>query len=248
MIVSPTSDRLSIVKTIVLSCLCLSLNASCGKSKTNEVSQSEVVTSKTPPFSTKEPLRYQALRVITTSEASGGTTVTSTTLIARDGPNRRQESVLDNGERVVYLETLEGRHLVLPSLKIFAAVTGPGLEQFEAEEDLSPEKALSEDPFQARYQRLGNEILLGRSTVKYKVTVETGARAETIIWIDESIGMPVRSETSYSDAEHSAKTIMELKDIKLQVDPELFRFPSDYQRVSSAEVFQKLRMRRLNPN
>jgi len=135
-----------------------------------------------------------------------------------------------------------GRFLLLPSLRIFAAVTGPGAEQTEAGEDLSPEKVLNEDPFHARYQRLGNESLLGRSTVKYKVTVERGA--ETVIWIDESIGMPVRSETSYSDAQHSAKTTMELKDIRLEVDPELFLLPPDYRKATSAEEFEKLRIGR----
>ncbi|HKZ79061.1 MAG TPA: hypothetical protein VJ124_12225 [Pyrinomonadaceae bacterium] len=241
MIVSRKSNQSLIVKTIVLSGL-LSQSASCGKLKTTEVSQPEVITSNTPPFSTKEPGRYQALRVITTSETSGGTTVTTTTRVSRDGANRRQERLLDNGETIVYLETPGGRYLLLPSLRIFAAVTGPGAEQTEAGEDLSPEKVLNEDPFHARYQRLGNESLLGRSTVKYKVTVERGA--ETVIWIDESIGMPVRSETSYSDAQHSAKTTMELKDIRLEVDPELFLLPPDYRKATSAEEFEKLRIGR----
>jgi len=240
-IVSRKSNQSLIVKTIVLSGL-LSQSASCGKLKTTEVSQPEVITSNTPPFSTKEPGRYQALRVITTSETSGGTTVTTTTRVSRDGANRRQERLLDNGETIVYLETPGGRYLLLPSLRIFAAVTGPGAEQTEAGEDLSPEKVLNEDPFHARYQRLGNESLLGRSTVKYKVTVERGA--ETVIWIDESIGMPVRSETSYSDAQHSAKTTMELKDIRLEVDPELFLLPPDYRKATSAEAFEKLRIGR----
>jgi hypothetical protein len=252
-IVSRSPNQLSSIKAIVLICLCLSLSV-CGKLKKTELAQpdssnSETVTSNTPPFSTKEPPRYQAQRVITMQETSGVTTVTTTTQVARDGPNRRVESVFGNGENSIYLETPKGRYLLLPSLKIFAAV-GPGLEQLETEKDLSPEKVLNEDPVQSRYQHLGGETIMGRATQKFRVTVEAGTtpQAETLVWIDESIGMPIRSETIYSDSQHSAKTTMELKDIKLEVDPKFFQLPSNYRKVTYPEVLEKLHLLRQKAN
>ena len=207
-------------------------------------SSDDVVTSSTPPFSTKEPVRYQALRVITT-ESPGEKAVSSTTAIARDGPNRRLETTLDSGKTVIYLATPQGRYLVLPSYEIFSTASAIELEQTQVVEDLSPQRLLSDELFEARYQHLGSENVLGRLTVKYKVT-GIASHSETLIWIDESLGMPVRSETRSSDASSSTKTVMELRNLKLDVAPELFNLPVNYRKVSAAEALEKLGMMRQN--
>jgi hypothetical protein len=83
----------------------------------NSNSSPEPVVSTTPPFQTREPDRYQATRTITTVTPNGETIVTKT-LIARDGPLRREVS-----DTVVYLELLEGRFVVLPDQQVYAAAT-----------------------------------------------------------------------------------------------------------------------------
>src|SRR5436309_4738217 len=61
----------------------------------NSSNQNEV--SSVPPFSTKEPERYQAARIVTTVEYRNGAadsapeTVITKVLIARDGEKRREE-------------------------------------------------------------------------------------------------------------------------------------------------------------
>ena len=67
----------------------------------SQTQSSDTIVSSTPPFQTKEPERYQAVRTITTVNADGQTVVTKTS-VARDGEMRRQES-----GKIVYLDDNE---------------------------------------------------------------------------------------------------------------------------------------------
>jgi hypothetical protein len=72
----------------------------------------EQVVSSTPPFRTKEPDTYRALRT-TTFINSGGLPKITKILIARDGAFRREEN-----DELVVLENDKGRFLLLPEARI----------------------------------------------------------------------------------------------------------------------------------
>ncbi len=191
--------------------------------------------SSAPPFQTKEPERYQATRVLTTGE--GGA---SETFIARDGERRREEYAEGAGGRVAYLERPEARYVLLPAKKLYAELkteTGGGDKGAQVPPDFSPEKLLNESRPETVYERLGEEDLGGRQVVKYRVTVRDPgagrAPVESLIWVDERLGMPVKSETSSS----GARTTMELRDVRETVDAGLFELPADYRRVEPEEIF-----------
>ena len=78
----------------------------------------------TPPFSTKEPDRYQAIRITTfTGTGSTGKASSSQTnqvLIARDGEKRREEYSAGASGQIVYLEIPGGRFIVLPANRLYA--------------------------------------------------------------------------------------------------------------------------------
>jgi outer membrane lipoprotein-sorting protein len=57
--------------------------------------------------------------------------------------------------------------------------------------------------------------------------------AETLIWIDEALQIPVRWETSSKSADRQTKTVMELSEISLEVDDRIFALPVDYKKVNS---------------
>lgn len=212
-------------------------------------------TSSTPPFATKEPERYQAMRIITSSEG-GETTMQGAagnrTLIARDGDRRREDYESVAGEKVSYLQLPEGIYVLLPAKKLYAQVnpeTG-GLGDDRAENvppDFSPDKLLNERRPESRYEKLGAETLNGRSTTKYRVTVrgQTGAAirvtTESVVWVDESLGMPIKTETtSTGEAGSWATFTMELRDIKDTVDAGMFELPTDYRKVEARELFVHL--------
>ncbi len=192
--------------------------------------------SSVPPFQTKEPERYQATRVMMGGEGEGSR---SEVFIARDGERRREEYVEDTG-RHVYIELPEGRYMLLPAKKLYAEVkteTGSRDGGSEVPPDFSPEKLLNESRPETVYERLGEENVSGRQAVKYRVTVRDPEKGptliESLIWVDERLGMPVKSETTT----FGTQVTMELRDIKETVDAGLFELPADYKKVALEEIF-----------
>ena len=216
--------------------------------------------STTPPFATKEPERYQATMV--TSGNMGGQDSTLSSLsglvtnrqafVARDGDRRRVDTELLPGVKVAYLQTPAGRFMLLPSKKIYAEIK---LDDNNANSnplgnqssDFSPDKMLNEQRTGARYEKLGTEEVNGRTTTKYRVTTAPqtgeakGVTTESIIWVDESLGMPIKAETTTTGGDsNGAKFSMELRDIKTEVDSSVFNLPSDYKKVEYKDIFSQL--------
>jgi len=208
----------------------------------NSNTSPETIVSTTPPFQTREPDRYQAIRTITIVTAKGETTVTKT-LIARDGPLRREES-----DAVVYLQLSEGSFVLLPGQQVYAAVTAD--DKLETEDDENfPDRLLHTDPISATYQSLGTETIGGRNAKKYRVVVNNPAaenvtQNETIMWIDETLMMPLKSETKSADG---TRTTMELYDIVLAPEKELFQIPANFEKIAFRELWKQRKSARLNP-
>jgi outer membrane lipoprotein-sorting protein len=206
-----------------------------------------------PPFATKEPDRYQAMRVITTvvSEPDGVQAEPKVTrvAIARNGDKRREDYDADTDFRTSYLEIPEGTFVVLYAKKVYAEIKASGNaaapsqpvgEQSDSGADFSLDILLNEAN-SARYEKLGSENLDGHTVTKYRVTGATGrnetaATTVTLIWIDEALAIPIKSETEVSDGSHRSKVTTELRDIQLQVDLKLFALPPDFKRVETAQL------------
>ena len=82
----------------------------------------------------------------------------------------------------------------------------------------------------------------GRKTTKYRVAVNTATgtnvtSSDTMIWIDESLGMPIKSDTTASDG---SRVMMELSNIVLDVDKNLFHIPDNYVKVNATALRQRL--------
>jgi outer membrane lipoprotein-sorting protein len=226
-------------------------NAASASSKTSE-------TNTTPPFSTKEPERYQARMVMKGSLGEGsnipGMSELATTemLITRDGERRRVDTEIFRGLKVTYLQTPSGRYVLVPAKQIYTEfnLNGAGGADASAKgmtPDFSPDKLLNQTMGGASYEKLGAEEVGGRATQKYRVTTtgKTGdAKAvttESLIWIDEALGMPVKSESTSAGGPHNgAKYSMELRDIKLDIDQSLFELPPGYKKVDDKEFSRQI--------
>ena len=184
---------------------------------------SDTVVSSTPPFQTKEPERYHAVRTITTVNPAGESLVTKMS-VARDGEMRRHES-----GKVVYIDGPEGKFVLLPNDKVYG--------------DLTEESTIASDSVTSTsYQKLGTEVIAGRNTNKYRIVVNSSpplnvSQSETLMWIDEALQMPVRSETKSADG---TRVKMELSEIKLEVDKDLFKVPKDFQKLTFSELRKRL--------
>lgn len=204
-----------------------------------ETTANETIVSATPPFETKEPARYRATRTITIINADGQTVITRNR-IAKDGQLRRDEPDAAS-PRVVYLQLPEAAFLVLPDEKLFAEIERD-VDGEDAAFETSPDRLLHVEPISTRYQKLGAEVVSGRNTDKYRIVVNHSEGAnvsvdETLMWIDESLRLPVKSETTSPGGE---RTIIELTDITLNVDKDLFKIPGDYEKIPFREARKRL--------
>jgi hypothetical protein len=206
----------------------------------NNAAPSDTVVSSTPPFQTKEPERYRAIRTITIVTPDGKTAVTVTST-ARDGDRRRHESETLS-KRVAYLNIPEGRFLLLLDEKLYADVA-PGSDPLINEEDaITPEWLLHEDIAATTYQNLGKEIVGGRNATKFKTVVNISSggnvsQSESLIWIDEVLNMPIKSETISPDG---TRVTMELSNVNLNVDSGMFQVPNDYEKVAINDLRRRL--------
>lgn len=226
--------------------LLLLLTVSCSQSHNTDkdASADDRIVSSIPPFKTKEPKRYRATRTITTINTDGKTLVNKY-WIARDGELRRDETELD-GRRVVYLNLTDGKSVaLLPNEKLFAH-PGDMSEKIarDDEEENLPERSLHTAPKSATYELLGAATIGGRNTQKYRVIVNSSPTAnvtvsETLVWVDDALKMPIRSEMKSANGAH---TTMELSEIALEVDQSLFRVPEDYKEISFAELVKRLKL------
>ena len=197
--------------------------------------------SSTPPFEIAEPERYRATRTISTTSANGQMVVTKYS-IARDGEQRREESDSD-GQRVVYLTLAAERFVLLPDEKVYAAVTNEDLNTGEQESETSPDRLLHTELVTPGYQKLGAETIAGRNLQKYRVVVNSSAGAnvsgnDTLLWFDEALHMPVRTEMS---SPNGTRVTTELADVVLNVDPKLFEIPEDFQKIDFGKLRERLK-------
>ena len=232
--------------------LCLLAITSCRTASEltpSETPATDTVVSIIPPFKTREPDSYSAMRTITTSGPQGEKIVESM-LIGRDGPIRREESG-SNESRIVYLDSPEGRFILWPEGRVYAARGGdsPGTSAAETEDD-SPDRLLHTEPSATTtYQALGTETVAGRNAAKYRVTVnnsrtESVNANETLIWIDDTLNMPIKSEMR---SRNGLIVVTELSDIKSPPDKQLFQIPTGYEKIPFSALQKQLRARGLNP-
>ena len=208
--------------------------------------KTDTIVSTIPPFKTKEPERYSATRTITVFAANGDTTITKT-LLAKDGSRRREEP--QTALPVVYLDLPEGRFVLYPEAKVYAAATVEDSSGDEGPEENSADSLLHADPISTTYQSLGMETVAGRSTSKYRIVVNNPAREnvtqnESLMWIDDSLSMPIKSETKSPDG---TRTVIELSGVALDPDKQLFQIPEGYEKIVFRTLQKQLRARRLNP-
>jgi hypothetical protein len=139
----------------------------------------------------------------------------------------------------VYLDLPTGSFVLLPEEKIYAEMVGPVMSSSTAEG--FEEGFVHTAPIQSTYENLGTETLNGTTTTKYRVTVNSAnngnvTQSETLIWIDDVLGMPVKSVTRSPSGTRN----MELSQVNLNVDKSLLEIPKGYQKVEMQVLQQRI--------
>lgn len=207
----------------------------------------------TPPFATKEPEKFQAKMILSASVGDGSQMPSQVFSIWRDGDKRRVE--FEQGdEKIAFLQIPSGQFALNLTKKEYSDLklselgnnqTGKAPSGVPSKDNLL-DRILNQTRTNAKYEKLGQEDVDGRMTTKYRVTsqeeMNTGAGAnekvtvDSFIWVDESLGMPIKSVTDYKGANGQSKgvtSIMEVKEIKLEPAPaSLFEIPKGFKKVN----------------
>ncbi len=175
------------------------------------------------PFSNKEPDSFQA-EVFTV----GDTLNERKTFVARSGEKKRYDFDFGTKRQLTWLQN-EKNYLLLPENKIYAEKTSAVMLNADVSEFLI---GVPPGAVEANFERIGTED----NTVIYRISPSAGA-AEILIYVDETKGLPVRQEFYSVEGEQKKMTFrMEIRDLKIPADENLFVVPSDYRRVSEAEL------------
>lgn len=218
-------------------------NANANANTNTNVAKDETLP--TPPFSTKEPNSFRAKMVFSALLDEHSPDIPPQIYsISRDGDKRRVE--FQQGEDLVaFLQIPSGQFVLNLTKKEYSDLNLNKLGDSQGGGNMpSIDKMLNQTRPNAKYEKLGQEEVGGRMATKYRVTsqetVNAGASpnekitTDSLIWIDESLGMPVRSETTtIGEDGGKVKIIMEVKEIKLETpSASLFEIPKGFKKVS----------------
>lgn len=183
------------------------------------------------PFATTEPETFQAEFVVTADGKE------DKTFIARNGNLRRYDFNYGQKIQVSVVQTADGKSFVVfQNKKIYAENSKDATAQsLENPFDFLTTEWLNQKA-DARFERLDAE----NGFMKYRVSLGDNQIAESIIWVDENTGLPVRQEFySTSGEQRSLNFTFEMKNFKPQTDALLFEVPKDFHKVS-VEEFHKI--------
>lgn len=224
----------------------------------NPSADTKLSSTSVPPFSTREPESYQATRVTTFTETAtnqidvAAPQRTTIVMLARLGEQRREEYEAGAIGTIVYLENAGRRFVLLPQAKLYADANDAdnedalGLVRTEAETVSTDLLLNSPRPF-IQYQKLEAEVIDGRTTTKYRVTGSSASKNENFIWVDGQLGMPVASRYTTTNANHSTRVSIDLRDIRTEVDARMFLLPADYRKVNASQILDLIRARKADP-
>ena len=199
----------------------------------------------------REPERYSATTIITI-QPTGNSPQTNIPPLqfayAKMGADRRLSFKLpEPAGEVVYLEKSPLKYLIFPSRNQYVELD-PNELGFQLGNLMSPASELERLKERTQYERLGTETVNGRAAVKYRFTgaadthTKAGtAQADSIVYVDEETGLPLRSEIDAASSSGAGMRIVTATDsLQLNPDTALFEVPTQMKKVTSAELKQQV--------
>jgi hypothetical protein len=181
------------------------------------------------PFSTKEPEIFQTEIVVS---ANGQERVY---FVARNGENLRFDYNFTDKNRVSILQT-DKNYLIFPDKKIYAEAAGGEIPAASDDWTKFLTTEWLNERTEANFERLDAE----NNLVKYRVRFNESDLSESVIYVDENLGFPVKQEFfSINGEQRTLNFTVELRNLKRQTDENTFSIPKDFRKVSIAE-FRKI--------
>jgi len=204
-----------------------------------------------PPLEAREPDRYSITNTITITPTGTSPQTNIPPLqfsFAKLETYRRVSFKLpDPVGDVIYLEKPQMKYLIFPARNEYVELD-PNELGFQLGDIMSPASVIAQLKQHARFEQVGNETINGRSAVKYRFTGATDthtnvgtAQADSIVFVDQETGLPLRSEIETTSSSGKGARIVTLADgLQFSPDPSLFDVPVAMKKVTSAEPKQQV--------
>lgn len=182
-----------------------------------------------PPFQNAEPDNYQVEVLQTTAKG------VERYFIARKGKSWRVDNAYGDPGQVTSLRT--DKDFVLNyATKTYAEYdSGHGYdERARMVEDVTRGMIIARTI--ASYEKIGTE----NGMTKYRVTGEPGKKTESIITIDDKLGMPVSKEIYSLEPARTLDVTVKLTGFKTEVDDSLLVMPKDFKKVPLEDMQKTL--------
>jgi len=233
------------------------LSSACATAGTNTatVSNSNAAAPAPPPppapLEAREPDRYSVATTITVQPTGNAPQTNIPPMqftFARITDQRRVSFKLpDPVGEVIYLEKPPMKYLIFPARNQYVELD-PNELGFQLGELMSPASAIQRLKEKSRYEMLGTEAINGRTAIKYRFSgaVDTHtqagtAEANSIVYVDQETGLPLRSEIDTSSTSGAGARIVTTTDnLQLTADAAMFEVPTTMKKVTSTELKQQV--------
>lgn len=222
-------------------------NANLASSNANIAAVPEGMT----PLEAREPESYSVTNTIAiqpTGSSPAANVPPMQFSFARLGTDRRMSFKLpDPVGEVIYLEKSPLKYLIFPARNQYVELD-PDELGFALGDLLSPGAAIERLKERTQYEQVGTETVNGRTAIKYRfrgaADTHTGigtAQADSIVYIDQETGLPLRSEIDTTSSSGAGARIVTVAE-NLQFAPEarLFEVPTAMKKVTSTELKQQV--------
>jgi hypothetical protein len=199
----------------------------------------------------REPETYSVTNTITIQPTGNSPQANIPSLqfsFARTGTERRVSFKLpDPVGEVIYLEKPPMKYLVFPARNEYVELD-PNELGFQLGEVMSPAAVVQRLKEKTQYEQLGTETINGRTAVKYRLrgaadtrTKVGTAQADSIVYVDQETGLPLRSEIETTSSSGAGARITTAADnIQFTTDPSLFQVPTTMKKVTTTELKQQV--------
>jgi hypothetical protein len=233
------------------------LSSACATAGTNTatVSNSNAAAPAPPPppapLEAREPDRYSVATTITVQPTGNAPQTNIPPMqftFARLTDQRRVSFKLpDPVGEVIYLEKPPMKYLIFPARNQYVELD-PNELGFQLGELMSPASAIQRLKEKSRYEMLGTETVNGRTAVKYRFSgaldthTQAGtAQANSIVFVDQETGLPLRSEIDTSSTSGAgARIVTSTDNLQLTADASMFEVPTAMKKVTSTELKQQV--------
>jgi hypothetical protein len=199
----------------------------------------------------REPERYIVTNTITIQPTGSSPQANIPPLqfsFARMGTERRVSFKLpDPVGEVIYLEKAPLKYLVFPARNQYVELD-PNELGFQLGDVMSPAAVVQRLKEKTQSEQLGTETINGRTAIKYRLkgaadtrTKVGTAQADSIVYVDQETGLPLRSEIETTSSSGAGARITTVADsVQFEPNASLFEVPTAMKKVTSAELKQQV--------